>query len=146
MITPYQVGGSLHNNDPTYVVRSSDHELYHALKAGEFCYIFNSRQMGKSSLLIRAKHQLEAEGYRCAIVDMTHIGSQETTALQWYKGMMMDLLRGFKCVEKFNFKDWWQQEDNQSLLQKFSHLIQELLLNQFPQDNLCIFIYEIDSI
>ena len=146
MLTPYQVGGSLHNNDPTYVVRSCDHQLYNALKSGEFCYIFNSRQMGKSSLLIRAKHQLEAEGYRCAIVDMTHIGSQETTALQWYKGIMIDLLRGFRCLEKLNFKAWWQQQEEQSLLLKFSQFIQELLLNLFPQDNLCIFIDEIDSI
>ena len=122
MLTQYQVGGSLHNNDPTYVVRSSDHQLYNALKAGEFCYVFNSRQMGKSSLLVRTKHQLETEGYCCAVVDMTQIGSQDTTPIQWYKGMMMDLLRGFGCFGQLNFKTWWQEQEGISLVQNSSTL------------------------
>ncbi|WP_254174218.1 AAA-like domain-containing protein [Planktothrix pseudagardhii] len=146
MLTEYQVGGSLHNNDPTYVVRACDHQLYHALKAGEFCYIFNSRQMGKSSLLVRTKHQLETEGYCCAVVDMTQIVSQDTTPLQWYKGIMMDLLRGFRCFGKLNFKTWWQEQEGISLVQKLSKFLEILLIEQFPEQNLCIFIDEIDSL
>ncbi|MBD2777740.1 WD40 repeat domain-containing protein [Iningainema tapete] len=142
----FKVGGSLQNDDPTYVVRRSDYQLYTSLKAGEFCYVFNSRQMGKSSMLVRAKHQLEKEGYLCTHVDMTRIGSRHITPLQWYKGVVGDLWRGMGCVGKINLKTWWQEKEEISLPQKLSEFIEELLFNQFPEQKLCIFIDEIDSI
>lgn len=54
----YQVGGSLRSDDPNYVIRQADEKLYASLKAGDFCYVLNSRQMGKSSLLQRTSYRL----------------------------------------------------------------------------------------
>jgi WD40 repeat protein len=141
----YQVGGSLINNAPSYVERQADIEIYNALKQGEFCYILNCRQMGKSSLLVRTKHHLEQEGLKCTTVDMTNIGSENITPTQWYKGIVADLCRGFKLFGKFNLKSWWQTGDDISLVQNLSRFIAELL-TQFPEEKLIIFIDEIDSI
>jgi adenylate cyclase len=141
----YQVGGSLTSNAPSYVERQSDVELYAALKQGNFCYVLNSRQMGKSSLLVRTKHRLQEEGFKCTAIDMTNIGSENITPLQWYKGIVAELWTGFKLLNKLNFKNWWKEQEDFSYVQKLNNFIEELLEVQFPQDRLFIFIDEIDS-
>ena len=78
----YKIGGSLNTDALTYVKRKADEEIYQALKNGEFCYVLNSRQMGKSSLLVRTLHRLQAEGFQCSTIDMTRIGSENITPLQ----------------------------------------------------------------
>ena len=56
----YQIGGSLASKSPSYVERKADRELQEALQKGEFCYVLNSRQMGKSSLRVRVMENLQA--------------------------------------------------------------------------------------
>ena len=142
----YQVGGSLRINAPSYVVRHADKQLYQALLKGEFSYVLNTRQMGKSSLRVHIKNRLQREGYRCASLDLTSIGSETTTPIQWYKGVIWELWRGFNLIGKINLKAWWGEQAEFSPIQRLDHFIQDILLTSISSQPIVIFIDEIDSV
>jgi hypothetical protein len=97
----YHLGGSLPVDASSYVMRQADSDFYTLLKAGEFCYVLNSRQMGKSSLRVRTMQRLQASGFLCAFIDLTGIGKEDVTAEKWYAGLVQSLVSSCQLGNKF---------------------------------------------
>src|SRR6266481_37811 len=121
----YVTGGTLRSDAPSYVERQADRDLYDGLTRGEFCYVLTSRQMGKSSLMVRTAARLREEGATVAVLDLTAIG-QNLTPEQWYDGLLALLGRQLGCEEPL--EDFYLYNPQLGPLQRFMEAIRQVVL------------------
>jgi AAA-like domain len=141
--SPYQIGGSLPPAATTYVARQADQQLYQALLQSEFCYVFNARQMGKSSLRVQTTQRLRAADVHCGAIDLTTIGTRQVTPEQWYASFAGLLVSQFQLPIQLG--QWWRARAEQSFVSRLSELVETVLLVEVTGP-IVIFIDEVDSV
>src|SRR5215468_9308321 len=138
----YVTGGTLRRDAPSYVERQADRTLYEGLLQGQFCYVLTSRQMGKSSLMVRTAARLREDGVGVAILDLTAIG-QNLTAEQWYDGLLGRI--GQRLQLEDEIEEFWLNHPRLGPLQRWMSAITEVVLPRYP-GRLVIFVDEIDAV
>jgi hypothetical protein len=140
--TFYVIGGTLRADAPSYVERQADRDLLVNMVRGEFCYVLTSRQMGKSSLMVRTAIKLREKGVHVAVLDLTAIG-QNITPEQWYDGLMVRMGRQLRLEDELD--DYWRQQERLGPVQRFFGAIRDLVLPRL-KGPLVVFVDEIDVV
>ncbi|MBM3834823.1 MAG: hypothetical protein FJ403_16425 [Verrucomicrobia bacterium] len=142
MSTFYVTGGTLPLDAPCYVERQADRDLYQGLVLSEFCYVLTARQMGKSSIMIRAAKRLRQRNIQVVVLDLTAIG-QNVTPEQWYNGLIARLGRQVDLEDKL--EHFWVEKQRVSPIQRFISAIHDVVLAERTEP-LVIFVDEIDAV
>ncbi len=138
----YVVGGTVPRDSPSYIDRHADADLLDALREGQFCYVLTSRQMGKSSLMVRAATRLRQEGVAVAALDLTAIGIN-LTAEQWYEGLLNLLLAALDLDDEM--EGFCARNRGLGPLQRWRQGLREIVLGRVP-GRIVIFVDEIDVV
>ena len=140
----YVVGGTMLPDAPSYIERRADHELFEKALAGEFCYVLTTRQVGKSSLMIRTAEKLRAVGVKTAIIDLTQIGTARGHQAedQWYYSMADVIVEELDL--EVDLGAWWKQRQSLSALQRLVRFFRDIVL-ALTAEPVTIFVDEIDS-
>ena len=139
----YTTGGTLSQNAPSYVERQADRALVEGLERGEFCYILTSRQMGKSSLMIRTASRLRSHRESdVAVLDLAAVG-QNLNPEQWYDGMLLRLGRQLGVEDEFD--DFWLDNPRLGPVQRFFEALHQVVLLKRKR-RLILFIDELDTV
>ena len=136
----FVAGGTLAPSVPSYVKRPADDELFDLALHGQFCYVLTTRQMGKSSLMIRTARRLQDEGIQTAIVDLTEMGTSEADT--WYLDLITELADELDIEE--DPEEWWQERASLGYVRRFTNFLRDVVLTEI-EGQVVIFIDEIDT-
>lgn len=137
----YTTGGTVQANDGLYIARKADADLLKLCREGGFGYVLSSRQVGKSSLMVRTEKALQDEHIMTAEIDLSAIGTKLKVE-QWYCGLLAQIENA--CRPKTDLLTWWGQHTQLPVVQRFTRYFEDVLLREINQQ-IVIFIDEIDT-
>ncbi len=121
----FVTGGTLPISASSYVNRRADAEILGSLLGGEFCYVLDSRQMGKSSLMVRTAQRLSEQGIISAVVDLNAFGSN-LTSQQWYRGLLNHVGQQLDLEDELDA--FWEDNDALNPLQRWLDALKRIVL------------------
>jgi len=140
----YYVGGSVPLDAPSYIKREADDLFYNYLKNGQYCYVLNSRQMGKSSLWVQTQKRLKEDNIDCATIDLSGIGKNISEDI-WYRVLFEQLVKRFDLSIRGKEQTWWDERAYKSAINRLDQFVEEILLKEVSQPIVICF-DEIDSV
>lgn len=138
----YVTGGTLRLDAPSYVERNADKDLLDGLIASEFCYVLSSRQMGKSSLMVRTASRLRERGVHVVVLDLSAVG-QNVTRDQWYNGLLTSM--GDQLGAEDELDEFWKAHQELSPVQRWFYALTKVVLGR-RSGPVVVFIDEIDVV
>jgi Leucine-rich repeat (LRR) protein len=123
-----QAGGTLNPRRHVYIERPEDAEALRLLIAGEYVNILSSRQMGKSSLMVRIVRELRARGVRIATVDLAAEMGSPADADTFYLSLLRCITRELDVEVALN--DWWEKRSSDSVNRRFIDFFHTVILAQ----------------
>ena len=138
--TVYAAGGTVQASGGIYIERAADRLLLDLCRRNSFCYVLTSRQVGKSSLMVRTAERLIETGCRAVILDLTTIGVA-TTADAWYRSILLEVTSQLGLT--IDIPSWWTAQSAFSVTHRFTLFFQHV--TNVIKSQVVIFVDEIDS-
>ena len=137
-----QAGGTLNPRRDLYIERPQDKEFLELLLDGRYVNLLTSRQMGKSSLVVRAAQALRAQGVRTASIDLAAELGTPPDASTYFLGLLSAIARDLQV--DIDLETWWRQRGSETVNQRLMRYFRTVVAERIGEP-IVIFLDEIDS-
>src|SRR5262249_43967253 len=104
--------------------------------------VLTSRQMGKSSLMMRTVHRLDEQGVRWVTIDLASELGSPPDINAYYLGLLGKFVRSLRI--ELDLKTWWIERKTATINQRLLRFFREVVGSTIDQP-IVIFLDEIDS-